>query len=77
MATIVTYLRKANIVHRDLKPANFLVNERWHLLLADFGTASKVKSPTMNWRQLPQPGRKRSMSVNLENPFDEESYVGT
>jgi serine/threonine protein kinase len=30
-------------VHRDLKPGNFLFDERWHLVLCDFGTAKELK----------------------------------
>ena len=29
------------ILHRDIKPAKILLNEKWQILLADFGTAKK------------------------------------
>ena len=44
MVQILAYLRENKIVHRDLKPANFLVNENWHLMLADFGKAVKLST---------------------------------
>jgi serine/threonine protein kinase len=37
--SILAYLRGKNYVHRDLKPSNILLNERWQLVLADFGSA--------------------------------------
>lgn len=43
IVSILDYLRSKRIVHRDLKPSNLLMNEKWQLVLADFGT-SKVLS---------------------------------
>jgi serine/threonine protein kinase len=40
--SILEHLRKNNIVHRDIKPANLLLNERFQLMLGDFGSAKKV-----------------------------------
>ena len=36
------YMREQNIVHRDLKPANLLLDDSFHLKLADFGVAKKI-----------------------------------
>ena len=41
IVSILDYLRSRRVVHRDLKPSNLLMNEKWQLVLADFGT-SKV-----------------------------------
>lgn len=38
----LAYLRSQNIVHRDIKPANILLNEKWQIQLADFGTAKQL-----------------------------------
>ena len=52
---MLTYLRSQNVVHRDLKPANLLLNEKWQLVVADFGTAKTVEptslSPTLAIRK--------------------------
>ena len=39
LLNILSFLRQKNIIHRDLKPCNILMDENWHLILADFGTA--------------------------------------
>jgi 3-phosphoinositide dependent protein kinase-1 len=36
------YLNKHNIVHRDLKPQNLLIDETFHLKIADFGAAKII-----------------------------------
>lgn len=41
------YLHTNQIVHRDLKLANFLLNNRWHVLITDFGF-SVLKPGTSN-----------------------------
>ena len=39
LVSVLAYLRTQSVVHRDIKPANLLLNEKWQLVLADFGTA--------------------------------------
>ena len=43
IVNVLTFLRKKNLVHRDLKPSNILLNESYHAILADFGTAKVLK----------------------------------
>ncbi|CAG9463571.1 unnamed protein product [Pedinophyceae sp. YPF-701] len=42
---ILAYLRQEGVIHRDIKPENFLLDERAHLTLIDFGSAKEVGGP--------------------------------
>ena len=44
LVNALAYLRSQNVVHRDVKPANILLNEKWQVQLADFGTAKVLAS---------------------------------
>lgn len=44
----LAYLRSQRVVHRDIKPANILLNEKWQIQLADFGTAKIVPASTVS-----------------------------
>jgi serine/threonine protein kinase len=44
IVSILKYLRSESIVHRDIKPANLLLNEKWQVVMADFGTAKEMET---------------------------------
>jgi serine/threonine protein kinase len=69
LVSILAYFRTLNYVHRDVKPANLLLNERWQLILADFGTTIQINKPT----ELKSQTKK---SQEFDNSED-EGRVGT
>jgi tRNA A-37 threonylcarbamoyl transferase component Bud32 len=39
LVNIIAHMKVNNVTHRDLKPGNILLNEKFQLVLADFGTS--------------------------------------
>ena len=78
--SILGYLREQRVVHRDIKPANLVLNEKFQLILADFGTSKVIDSSYLS--PLPLALRKCHSVQNLNAPVgrleDEEvEMVGT
>ena len=42
------YLNQRSIAHRDIKPQNILVDEKWRLLICDFGSAKQLQAGEPN-----------------------------
>jgi tRNA A-37 threonylcarbamoyl transferase component Bud32 len=49
----VEYCHGKNIAHRDIKPENILLDERYHLKLADFGTAKILSEKRVSHEEDP------------------------
>jgi serine/threonine protein kinase len=66
------------MVHRDVKPANLLLNEKYQLVMADFGTAKQIDTSELSNETLKL---RRVASQNLlmmgKRLSDEEELVGS
>ena len=60
------HLRKHNVVHRDLKPHNLLLDDTFHIKLADFGAAKRI-DPDLVDQEL----RRYSFDENVDNSDSE------
>ena len=67
------YLNKHNIVHRDLKPHNILLDESFHVKLADFG-AAKVVDPEEVERELDDPDLANDSFSDDDSSSDSEIF---
>lgn len=69
----LAYLQEHNIVHRDIKPQNMLLDDTFHIKLADFGTA-KIVDPLAVVEELDDPDlqddTESNSSVSDSGEFD-------
>lgn len=65
---VLEYLYSQHIIHRDLKPENLLINAKFHLVLADFGTACQVSE---------QAAETSAVEEERGMPQTKRSFVGT
>ncbi|KAJ3417523.1 3-phosphoinositide dependent protein kinase-1 [Chytridiales sp. JEL 0842] len=63
--TAVEYLHQNHILHRDLKPENILISSKYHIKVADFGSAKMLEAP------------KEATNADAETPSKKNSFVGT
>lgn len=43
MVSPLIYLRSLNVIHRDIKDENVIINEKFHIKLIDFGSATYLE----------------------------------
>jgi serine/threonine protein kinase len=67
------------MIHRDVKPANLLLNEKFQLVMADFGTARQIDTSDLlsesNW-QLRRVASQHLLTMG-KRLSDEEELVGS
>lgn len=71
------YLREHNIVHRDLKPHNILLDDTFHIKLADFGAAKQINPHIVDeqLKNLPFEEGHGDLSDSEEYELDSSSSV--
>uniref|UniRef100_H3ANN8 Receptor interacting serine/threonine kinase 1 n=1 Tax=Latimeria chalumnae TaxID=7897 RepID=H3ANN8_LATCH len=68
----MTYLNKQGVVHKDLKPENFLVNDDFHIKIADLGVAT-----FKTWSKLTKEENNRLRKVNKASVSKTHNNAGT
>ena len=68
MILSVNALHRLGYIHRDLKPDNFLIDDRGHLVLADFGLSKEMYSLRKASMKVPL-ARERSLSTIAPQPL--------
>lgn len=69
------FLQKKNVVHRDLKPQNILLDDTYHIKLADFG-AAKIIDPEEIEKEINDKNFSDSESDDCLKSSDDESIDG-
>lgn len=55
-------LNAKGVIHRDLKPENILLDENWHILITDFGSAKIISSNDNKSNEQEENNRRRKNS---------------
>ncbi|CAG9812163.1 unnamed protein product [Chironomus riparius] len=73
-------MHKNNVIHRDLKPENLLLDQKMHLLIADFGSAKILPENYDHLIEQAEIERSRQFDGDDEQssrPTRRSSFVGT
>lgn len=62
------HMRKLNVVHRDIKPANILIDNTFHLKVADFGAAKQINPEEVSLEM-----KNKSFSLEEQASLDDDS----
>ncbi|KDO31195.1 agc/rsk/rsk-unclassified protein kinase [Saprolegnia parasitica CBS 223.65] len=76
LVVVLEYLHTLGIVHRDLTPNNILVHETGHLILCDFGNASRLDRSMRNFAATCKRRRRQQLCCcpNQVKPQDAGTY---
>lgn len=68
----MVHTHKRNIIHCDLKSSNILLDEEWHVKVADFGLSKKIIK--IDWNEIKNVGTPHWMAPEIYRDQSNSKY---